>query len=142
MKRCSTSIIVREIQNNNEVRPHAVTRPSPKSLQMKKKKKKSTNDPRWGVWGKGSPVPLLAGCARVQARWGTASRAARRPGSPTPGHTYRGTTSRAATQPGSPTPGHTSGENTNLKRHKHPSAHSSAICSGQHVEATRTSISR
>ena len=125
MKRCSVSLIIREMQSKTTMRYHLT------SVRMAIINK-STNSKLVRMWRKGTPHALLVGMQIGAATVGSSMEL--------PQKFKNGT----ALWPSNSTPGILSEEtwNTNLKEYKHPYVHCSIIFNSQDLEVTQVSIRR
>ena len=116
MKRCSTSLIIREMQiNHNEVSSH-----SGQNGHLRKVYRQMLER----VWRKGNPLTLLVG---MQTRTATMENSVEIP---------LKTGNRTALWPSNTTAGHTQWGNQNWKRHVYPNVHHSTVYNSQDMEAT------
>ena len=122
MKRCSTSLIFREMQIKTTMR-HNLT-----SVRMTIIKK-PTNFKCWrGGREKRTLLQCWWQCKLVQPPWRTVQRFLKNKGK---------TKNRTTKWSSNPTTGHISGENNTSKRYMHPKVHWSTIFNSQDMEATK-----
>ena len=118
IKRCSTSLIIREMQIKSQW--GIISRQSEWLLS-----KKSTNNKCWkGCGEKGTLLHCWWECKLVQPLWRTVWRFLKKPKIELP------------IWPSNPTVGHTHRGNQNWKRHAYPNIHRSTVYNSQNMDAT------
>ena len=118
MKRCLTSLIIREMQIKATLRCHHM-------LIRMAAIQKSTNNKCWRECGeKGTLLHSWWECKLVKPLWRTMWRFLKKTGK------------RTAMWPSSLTSGHTHWGNQNWKRHMYPNVQCSTVYNSQHMEAT------